>query len=303
MSLLHLLAARVSTPVVSGTQTFTGTVDDYQEFVVPTGVTEIAVRMWGAGGFGARVSYQWPDTAGNGGGGGAVQFKTAVTPGETLLVGAGRSAHTGASGVRNFPAGGLGDYASANVYGGGGGGRSELKRGATILAIAGGGGAGGCYNSTSDVPDRDGLPGGDTTTATANRGGSGTQSAGGAKATSASYSVQQTDGSYLAGGDGGYRTSVDGGIGGGGGDGYYGGGGGRGYRDSSTGGGGGGSNYIDTSICYDETSYAGSGQTPGNASDPDRGTAGNGGTGSNLSTGHYGGLGLVIIDWGENIGW
>ena len=77
----------------------------------------------------------------------------------------------------------------------------------------------------------------------------------------------------LQGGDGGTPADAPGG---GGGDGYFGGGGGAASPSGANGGGGGGSSFASGSLTS-TTKTSGSGQTPGNSGDADRGTAGAGG--------------------------
>lgn len=196
-------------------------------FVVPSGVTSIGVKLWGAGG---------GSTGSNKGGAGAfLQTILTVTPGETLTV------ITGGSSATNTPSffggGGAGGSSGANV-GAAGGGYSGIKRSSTLLACAAGGGGsssasvrsgGGAENAGSKSgSDRAALPG------NAEYGGLG---ADGAYSGSAGSSEQ--------GGAGSNGSSSR--SGGGGGGGYFGGGGGQGGDASAVGsaqtGGAGGSSY------------------------------------------------------------
>ena len=96
-------------------------------FTVPTGITSVTVKAWGAaGGAGAGGD---SDAGGSGAGGGFVQANLTVTPAEnlTVLVGGG-----GSGGATGLPPGG-----------GGGGGYSALMRTSTPLVVAGAGGGGG----------------------------------------------------------------------------------------------------------------------------------------------------------------
>lgn len=280
--------------------------DTYQ---VPTGVTSIIVKMWGAGGGGGAGGSS--GNGGAGGGGGFVQSTLSVTPLETLNV------YVGA-------AGGGGTYPGANSGGGGGGGgHTEIDRAGTRLLIAAGGGGGGGGDNSSGTPGGDGGSGGGTTGATgsassnANGGGGGTQASGGAGGTGGNTNgaagglESAGDGANGNGGTGGENNggaawagaggSGSGwgwGGGGGGGGGYYGGGGGSASDsgDAGGGGGGGGSNYLTGTS---QTNNQGSGQTPGNSSDPDRGSAGTGGGGgSTTSTGTGGNDGKIVITFG-----
>lgn len=296
-------------------------------FVVPAGVTSISVKAWGAGGGGGAGGST--GTGGTGGGGGYVAGNIAVTPGETLTI------YVGGGGKG-------GGNVSNTGSGGGGGGYSSVYRGGTpLMVIAGGGGGGGSRIATTGAA---GGAGGGTTgqagsTAYSNNGaggGGGTQSAGGSAGTGGNNSG--TVGSSLTGGLGadGRRsasTGADGGgglgglqsggngglanvnttraAGGGGGAGYFGGGGGgatSSTTNSSGGGGGGGSSY--TNSVTGVTNSVGSNQNPGNASDPLRSGAsdgGNGGTGG--QGGGDGANGAIFISYGsgtevsKNVSW
>jgi hypothetical protein len=240
-----------------------------------------------------------------------------VTPGETLSVDVGGGGGGGGTGN----AGG----------GGGGGGHSSVSRGSTSLVIAAGGAGGGGGGSSNNQAGGDAGAGGgtsgtggDNASGGAGGGGGGTASSGGSAGTGGGNSGSA--GGSLSGGDGGDGRSgagADGGAnnggsngggdggdydatygyagGGGGGGGYYGGGGASGgARGGNTyyggGGGGGGSSYTSGT---DNTNSQGSGETPGNDSDTDRGSAGQGGDGGPRSnTGDGGNDGTVIISYG-----
>ncbi|HEU5005007.1 MAG TPA: hypothetical protein VFT49_02905 [Candidatus Saccharimonadales bacterium] len=279
-------------------------------YVVPSGYSTITVSMWGGGGGGGGGGRS--GNGGDGGGGGYIKTTLSVTPGETLsvLVGGGGGGGTGR--------GDSGD-------GGGGGGYSRIARGSTTLALAAGGagGGGGGYNSGTNGGS--GGAGGGTSgvngsaSGSAGGGGGGSSSSGGSGGTGGNNSGSA--GSSLNGGDGGDGRSGQGsdgstsngagngaggsgGLGsvsnnyaggGGGGGGYYGGGGGSGSTSrNGAGGGGGGSSYSSGS---NTTDTAGSGQTPGNGSDPANNGAGTGGNGSG-NNGSGGSNGLVIINAG-----
>ncbi len=114
-----------------------------QSFVVPSGVTTIAVTM--TGGSGGNSVYTG-GTYSLGGRGGKVTAVVPVTPGTTLTV---RVASAGSAcsiwgsyGAAGWPNGGSGNY-----YGGGGGGSTSIWSGTTELAEAGGGGGGGSSTS------------------------------------------------------------------------------------------------------------------------------------------------------------
>lgn len=225
------------------------------------GAFRAQVKLWGgAGGGTASTAF-----AGGGGGyaSGAIDFSGAYT----ARVGAG-----GPKGIAGSASGGTyGGGAGGNTGGGAGGGCSGLFAGTVSQANArllagGGGGAGG--------DDGSGAAGGGAVGGTAH-GGGGTQTAGGAIGSGSS--VPGTAGSALAGGKGG--DSGDRG-GGGGGQGYFGGAGGGG--GSGGGGGGGGSAYAHASV-VGATLTAGSGSTPGNSADVDRGNAGTGSTSAGIA--------------------
>jgi len=131
----------------SGTQTAV-------DWTVPTGVTGIAVQMWGAGGGGGPTA--------SGGPGGFSSGDVAVTVGETLTFVVGEGGHyNDASG--SFGGGGAGGD-GGDLDGSSGGGLTGLFRGssgsrANALIIAGGGGGAGS-NLGSGADDTDGGAGG-----------------------------------------------------------------------------------------------------------------------------------------------
>ena len=268
-------------------------------YVVPQGITNLTVKLWGAGGGAAGGASNL--FGGAGGGGGYVTATIPVTPGETLSVSVGGAG------------GGGGIYG----HGGGGGGYSRIARGSTSLVVAAGGGGGGGAMADStctgggSIGTAGGAGGGTTgVTGSGTRGGGGgTPSAGGAggggttpgsagsSLTGASNSGGGTAGS-VGGGTGGAGTGggpcFNGqGGGGGGGGGYYGGGSGGRNTNAVGGGGGGGSSYT-VAGSSNITNTAGNGAIPGNDSDTDRSGAGQGGAGTS-STGGSGTNGRVII--------
>jgi cysteine-rich repeat protein len=145
------LCPAVATCQVSPTQsqTFAATTGAATSFVVPAGVTCIAIKAWGASGAGGSQGFV-PEAAGGGGGGASAvmppDFGIAVTPGETLTVVVGLAGGTGtggAAGNRNGGNGLLGTSQNGAGTGGGGGGASFIQRpGGPILLVAGGGGGG-----------------------------------------------------------------------------------------------------------------------------------------------------------------
>ena len=238
-----------------------------QTFTVPSGLSTLTFKAWGAGGGSGG------DGNANGGGGGFVQEDISVTAGETLNV------KVGGGGQR------IADGASRK---GGGGGWTSIDRSGTFLAGAGGGGGAGDSTTTPG-----GAGGGTTGSAGGGpaAGGGGPQSAGGAAGTGGTAgsagtggraktgSAVDATGGYNGGGDGdGDNTSW---TAGGGGGGYYGGGG------AGNGGGGGGSGYAPTG-----TNTSASGNTVANGSDSDyQSSTGNGGTPT--SNGEHGAAVLI----------
>ncbi|MCX6730706.1 MAG: hypothetical protein NTZ55_02575, partial [Candidatus Roizmanbacteria bacterium] len=199
------------------------------------------------------------------GGGGAYSFSVLpVMPGETITVSVGGGGSTGACGAGTAGGvGGSGGYGTggrggaagstgSSCSGGGGGAGSFVLRGSTVLlAAAGGGGGAGAEGGSAGPGGGGGV-----------NGGAGAYGAGGT--TNANQSVNGAVGGSVGGGD----ASGGGGAGGG----YNGGTGGAAPSGDSLGGGGGaGGASLGVAVLN------GSGTTPGNSSDADRGTAGNGG--------------------------
>jgi hypothetical protein len=239
-------------------------------FVVPAGVTQVAVDMAGGQGGGGLVANC------QGGAGARITGVIHVTPGQKLYVevgGAGGDETNGKSAAGGYNGGGAGSEES--WASGGGGGASDLRTQPAssglgsdprILVAGGGGGGGGfdrsCKAGAGGLVPTAGGNGGFGSTA----GQPGTQSAGGARGVSgscgASLPTPSTDGRLGQGGTGAWtRTSAPGalciGSGGGGGGGRYGGGGGGASQldaDFNTGsvgggaGGGAGSNLIPSSV-------------------------------------------------------
>lgn len=279
-------------------------------FTVPTGITTITVKTWGAGGGGGNGS-AGTGVGGAGGGGGYAQADITVTAGESLTVnvGNGGTANTTAS------------------YAGNGGGFSALLRTGTYLIQAGGGGGGGGTSGTG-TGGAGGAGGGTSgvagTAGTGGGGGAGTTAAGGTAGTIGTGGVAGNSGAANQGGDGGgsltnCTTAVtgrggNGGVGaggkggntatcvggGGGGGGRFGGGGGGSASNTTnrSGGGGGGGSSLVTGA--NTTQTAGTGTTPGNNTDADRANAGNGGAGSTTTTGVSGNDGAMIISYGSS---
>jgi hypothetical protein len=126
--------------------TFTGS---NQYFVVPTGVSSVTVKMWGAGG---EAGYYDGCDDGAGGAAGYVSGTLSVTPGETLTIRVGGAAQ-GNLWSPGWPNGGGGTIDKVKIgrrvyifgMNGGGGGSSSVLRAGTVLIEAGGGNGGaGC---------------------------------------------------------------------------------------------------------------------------------------------------------------
>ncbi|MBI5515938.1 MAG: hypothetical protein HY909_19305 [Deltaproteobacteria bacterium] len=262
-----------------------------QRFTVPAGVTAVAVKLWGAGGG------SWGTHSGGSGGAGAFAFAAlAVTPGEDLTVLVGQGGGDGFRRMDIYGGGGHGGY-----FAGSGGGRSALRRGPRELVTAAGGGGGGSCNGTD--PCGIGGAGG------VSSGENGTDSV----PNDATYGVSGTGATMMCGGVGGYTTcgcgiprgageggrpfqggstigSAPGQGGGGGGGGYLGGASGGGDCGGNTGGGGGGGRSF--AVPTEGCASAGTGPTPGRASDPDRGTTG---AGAPPASGRAGSHGRVVL--------
>ena len=253
----------------SGSQTFSYT-GSQQTFTVPSGVSTITIKVWGAqggsGGYWSNASY-----CGTGGKGGYSTGELSVTPGNTVYVyvgGQGESYSSCQTKMSNISqAGGWNGGGTGQNYisGGGGGGATDIRYGGTgisnrVIVAGGGGGHGNAYNSTQ--LSNGGAGGGSSGQTMANS----TQLYGRTPGTGATQS---------SGNSNGIGSTANQNLSGGGGGGYFGGGTGA----NSTGGGG-GSGYIG-GVSSAET-IAGNLTIP----DPDGGTM----------TGRTGN-GLVIISW------
>jgi uncharacterized protein YkuJ len=276
------------------------TVTSGATWTVPSGVTEIKIKVWGAGGGGGhKHSASSEAETMYGGGGGYAEGVITVIPGQVLDIDVGAGGDGGtASGPTS--GGGLSRVASGSVPWviGGSGGGSEGDNDPAVPTRTGYGGPGG-------GTDGYGGKGGAALAVNGGAGGSaGTQTAGGAGGGTGdnpgSAGTQYTGG---AGGDG-YTTD-----GGGGGAGYYGGGGGDGGPNSDGGvgfaaGGGGGSSYVipsasATSIRGGDTTSSSSAHTADTDFVPEAGFGGMGNVGSNGDDGRDG---LVIIYYNAAIG-
>lgn len=233
-----------------------------QSFTVPSGVTRVTFKLWGAGGTAtvSLTSFALPF----GGDGGFTQSTLATSGGTTYTVIVGQSTFNRNGGL-NYGGGRSGNYDGS--YGGGdGGGRSAIRIGSTEILTAGGGGGGGMYWMTGPHPAASpggvggGLVGGGgggyawTAAGDGRTAGGGTQTAGGIGAKHQGpppntgdptfYTVRQAPGNGAQFSGGPVASTFSGGGGGGG---WYGGGGGTGerYQDSGTRwGGGGGSGWV-----------------------------------------------------------
>lgn len=223
------------------------------------------VKMWGSGGMPSTGGVEgW----GNGGAGGAATGNVSFVGGSTYKFRVPAAGGTGTAPALAYGAGNGGGTFSCGTAGSGGGYAGiflETVAQANAVLMAGGGGGG--ASSRSDCRGgRTGGAGGGTNGQSIDslHGTGGTQSAGGTGAQGGG------NGSALQGGNG-----TGGGSGAGGG--YFGGGGGGSHGDGGSGSGG-GSGYFNPSLVSAATLYTGSGTTPGNNSDSDRGSAGTSGT-------------------------
>ena len=233
-----------------------------QNFTVPTGVTNINIYCWGAGG-GGSYSYILDTNGGYGGNGGFVSATLNVSSISTLKIIVGQGGRKGvraASSGTAFGGGGLGNGIENNWSHGGGGGLSGIfidtnmsidangtvNSSATAIIIAAGGGGAGSW--TSDLSLHGGNGGGTI-------GNNGNETGGGTGGTQiAAGTGDPAGGKYYGGGGGSY--------GGGGGSGWYGGGKGT-YTGSIITGGGGGSSYLNSSGFTLTNTYIPSTQTNG----------------------------------------
>lgn len=295
---------------------FTYTTAGTNTFTVPTGISSVTVKAWGAGGGGGSGSSS-SGSGGAGGGGGFAQSTLSVSGGTNLTVNVGSGGSNGTAASR----------------GGYGGGFSAVLNGSTYLIQAGGGGGGGgTYGTSSGSGGAGGAGGGATavagsagtgTATVGGAGGAGSASAGSAGSAGTSGSAGYTGAANLGGDAGGSGTTCSTAVttrggaggtggggkggtastcigGGGGGGGRFGGGGGGSATTGTTrgaGGGGGGSSLVTGSST---TQTAGSGRTPGNSTDVAySGTAGIGGSGSTSTASTVGADGQVVISYGS----
>uniref|UniRef100_UPI002FE111F5 glycine-rich protein n=1 Tax=Rhabdothermincola sp. TaxID=2820405 RepID=UPI002FE111F5 len=139
---LPTTSASAADPIIE-TFTCTGAV---QSWVVPAGVTEAVVDLYGAAGGDTTTS--------SGGLGGRATATISVTPGETIQVNVGcrgGDSQISAPGAGGFGGGGDGGtrYLTFGTSGAGGGGASDIRQGGTSLAhrvVVAGGGGGAAYS-------------------------------------------------------------------------------------------------------------------------------------------------------------
>jgi hypothetical protein len=237
----------IKAPIV---QAFSYTGSD-QSFTVPSTLTALSVKMWGAGGggsFGEGRAF-----AGGPGGYTYGVINTNTMKGQALTVRVGQGGPQAISTSQPAPAYPNGGRSGrrTNYNSGYGGGRSEIMFGSIDLLVAGAGGGAAGTGGSSDTPTSGG-PGGGTTGgfgwygyqgSTSYGGQGGTQSAGGANGIAVSSSITAQPG-YKQGGSTDNSLAWDNGgpnAQAGGGDGYYGGG-----IGSPHSGGGGGSSYANS---------------------------------------------------------
>jgi len=176
------------------TSTYNYVSDGYQTFVVPTGVTQLQVKMWGPG----AGTGNYNNGYGGASGGYSTGFLT-VTPGETLVLAVGSGgkksvSSTGNGGAGGWPSGGNGSRGDASAGGGGGlsGVFTTSYSQANALMIAGGGGGSSGYTGGGTPGAGGGSSGADGSDLTSGKGG--TQIFGGFGGGPAVYTVTQTTG-------------------------------------------------------------------------------------------------------------
>lgn len=266
----RLLVAIPKRPQTKFSFTYTGA---NQTFTVPSGITSINIKAWGAGGGGGRL-YTFGTVPGAGGG--YSSGNLSVTSGQILTVIVGRG---GLASTTSFNVGyGGGGGVPCPQGGNGGGGRSAVRNASAVELITAGGGGGGSVSTNYETGYSPGGGSSGGTPGNVNQSGKpGTQSAGGLH----SASNGATDGTQYTGGNG-NTSSATGCPSAGGGGGYYGGGG------ANVGCGGGGSGYIGGVTSGITT--AGSTTTPPQTGDADYVS----GVGYGNASG-AGGNGLVVI--------
>jgi hypothetical protein len=245
----------------------------------------LTVLVWGAGGGGAGPSAGL--IAYSGGGAGAVSAVLATKPGDQirLIVGGGGSVGGVNSVAFAVNPGGFGGGGAGHASQGGGGGRSAILVNGVEVLTAGGGGGGG----TSIVTTRNGGAGGGPS----GEPGLGNDSISGKGATSDQGGAGGINSLLNTGSPGAQGQGGDGNLsyGAGGGAGFFGGGGAT-TEINDAGGGGGGSGYASGTGVDSALMSAGTGVLPGDALNPQRGSAGEGGPGLMA-----GSPGRIVIAW------
>ena len=247
------------------------------EFVVPDGVTEVQLEVWGAeGGYRSSATY-----AGKGG----YSVGTApVTPGQTLYVNVGGSGNSGTLSGSVYAGGYNGGGYRYQYHGGGGATHVATASGqlktlsnnrSSVLIVAGGGGSDGATNKHGMYGG--GLEGGATTESYGSYGYGGTQTGFTTSTTPLTTQVTSNSSSYAGGfGFGGFGYYSDSGYAGAGGGGWY---GGCGSNPDSSGdddrGGGGGSGYLSPALT-DALTVAGNQYFPAPTGGTEYGHSGNG---------------------------
>jgi hypothetical protein len=250
-------------------QTTVSPVAGYSTWTVPAGVTQVRLKLWGAGG--CSFSDGNGGSYGDGGGGAFVTATYAVTPGQVLSVWRGYC-NSGGQASAVWSANGLLIVAS-------GGGASGYGDG-------GSGGAGGVTGQNGGDANGDALGGTGASAASGGIGGAGTYQRG----------TNGTGPIIPANNAGVFSNGGSGCNGCNGGGGYYGGGGGGDDGNWNTGAGGGGSSYIGGSyVAGSNTCSGGYYHTPGGTGDPDWATAGYPGGGGTEGSG--GDAGAVLIQY------
>jgi hypothetical protein len=286
------------TRVVSGTVTWNGIDIDYE--VTQTAFENIVTNYEYTGSYQKVTLYEgvyklecWGAQGGKGGssgsyisggkGGYSVGTVTLDSSNTVYVYVGGQGSSSMSTGGGGFNGGGgHGSTVTSDYLAGGGGGASDIRIGTNSYAyrvIVAGGGGGSGVNSGGAGGGTSGTNG--VSSSYQDRCGSGgTQTAGGAMATSNTTNV--TSGSFGQGGTGGNGNAG----GGGGGGGWYG-GGGAGYGSNASGGAGGGSGYIHQGsnsasalgqnyILSDAATYAGNTSFPSTGGSTETGHSGNG---------------------------
>lgn len=308
------------------TQTFSYT-GSLQTFTIPSGVTSIQAKVWGAAGAGHGNYYNSFGGAGGFGIGtinvtGISSLNIVVgqggqdryTPNRTNTnetVGGGTPADNKIATYGHLTSASTGENGGWGSNGGTGGGLSGIFNGAVTsqsnaIVIAGGGGASGSVNGAGISGSNGGYGGGfnqnggdGASQAEGAHGRAGTTSGGGNNGTvhytrNASSGYTTANGGALHGGHGNIQTNGSS-EGGGGGSGYYGGGAGtHGSAGGTWSAGAGGSGYADTSIVSNITaSNAGSAGAANSTAESDANWAT--GIGSPVAGDNDGGHGRVVL--------